>query len=44
MLGGRGGLAAGARARPRAQRAEEPAVSARPARVGRQAAMPGCAA
>lgn len=35
-----GGLAAGARARARAERAEEFAVRSRPARVGRQAAVP----
>lgn len=40
MLGGRGGVAAGACARARAQRSEEPAVPAGPARLGRQAAVP----
>lgn len=44
MLGGHGGLAVGARARSRAERAEEPAVSARPARMGCQAAVPSCLA
>lgn len=44
MLGGHGGLAAGARARARAERAEEPAVPARPARLGCQAAVPRCLA
>lgn len=44
MLGGHGGLAVGARARSRAERAEEPAVPARPARLGCQAAVPRCIA
>ena len=41
MLGGRGGLAPGARARARVERAEEPPVPEGPARVGCQAAVPG---
>lgn len=41
MRGGCRGLAAGASTRARAERAEEPPVPARPARLGRQAAVPG---